>query len=73
MSHIIGFPAASQEFFQIAFSLFNVTYSFSPDISLSNSVAFTIISLLSKKRFAVSFTTAKAFGRILFKVSSVIL
>ena len=70
MSQVTGFPAASQEFAQKALSPSRVIWSLSPDSSLSKGVAVTSISVFSTKRFAVSFTTAKASGIISNNVAS---
>ena len=70
MSQVTGFPAASQEFAQYALSPSKVTLSLSADNSLSKAEAVTSISSFSTKRFAVSFTTAKASGIIFNNVSS---
>jgi len=64
MSQVISFPAAFQEFAQTALSPSRVTYVFVAESSISFGVAFTITFVLSLNRLAVSFTTAKASGRI---------
>ena len=71
MSQVMAFPAASQELDQVALSPSKVTKSLSPERLLSNSLAVTVIVVLSLKRLAVSLTTANASGNILFNVSSV--
>ncbi|CAI8419700.1 MAG: Uncharacterised protein [Flavobacterium sp. SCGC AAA160-P02] len=70
MSQVTGLPAASQEFFQKALVPSKTTCSLVEESSRSNAVAVTSISSLFTKRFAVSFTTAKASGIISFKISS---
>ena len=70
MSQVTGFPAASQEFCQIALSFSKIICSLVADNSLSKGLAVTSISLFSLKRFAVSLTRAKASGIISSKTFS---
>jgi hypothetical protein len=61
MSQVISLPAAFHLCQVVATS---VTYGFVAENSRSAAVAVTVISELSLNRLAVSFTTAKASGRI---------
>ena len=67
---MIAFPAAFQEFAQVALSPSIVIYDLVADNSLSFGVAVTVIVVFSLKRRAVSLTTANASGRISFNTFS---
>jgi hypothetical protein len=69
MSQVISFPAAFHLFCQIDWSPSGYN-SFNSENSLSNADAVTEICELSLKRLAVSFTTAKASGRMSSSVFS---
>ena len=70
MSQVIALPAAFQELAQVALSPSIVMYDLVADNSLSFGVAVTVKEVFSLKRRAVSFTTAKASGRISFNTFS---
>ena len=71
MSHFIGLPAAIQVLWCLALAPTISTFPFVAAKSLSIAVAVTSINSLVENLRAVSFTTAKAVGRIANKTSSI--